>query len=83
MAVSQYSFDQTHEWLNVALAHYHRLRDDVEEADQYGNGYIALSVSPKVLRRLGHAALAHANSMERWTDDVYLQDLSSGSDDID
>ena len=83
MAVSQNRFDQTHRWLDLALAHYYRLRDDVGEADQYGNGYIALSVSPKVLRRLGYAALAHANSMERWTDDVYLQDISSGSDDID
>ena len=83
MAVSQNRFDQTREWLDVALAKYFRLRDDVEEADQYGNGYIALSVSPKVLRRLGKAALAHADSMERWTDGVYLQDISSGSDDID
>ena len=83
MAVSQNRFNQTHRWLDLALAHYYRLVNDVQNSDYEGDGYIVLSASPKVLRRLGKAALAHADSMERWTDGVYLQDISSGSDDVD
>lgn len=83
MAVSQYSFNQTHEWLKVALSRYYQLRDDVEKSGHDGDGFIMLSASPKVLRQLGNAALAHANSMECWTDRVYFEDLSAESDDID
>ena len=83
MAVSQNSFNQTHKWLRVALTQYHQLRDDVEKSGHDGDGFIMLSASPKVLRQLGKAALAHAESMEQWTDDVYLDDISDTSDDID
>ena len=83
MAVTQESYDQTHERLDIAMAEYHRLRDDLEKTFSLGDGYIVLSASPKVLRQLGKAALAHAESMEQWTDDVYLDDISATSDDID
>ncbi len=76
MTVSEHRFGFTRDRLNNALNEYHRLREEVQEADLDDNAFIVLSDSPRVLRNLAYAASAHARSMQDWTDDIYWRDLS-------
>lgn len=76
------SFNNTRERLHDALATYHEKRQELE-ASQQDDGENVLIVGaniPGVLRDLAHAALDHAEVVERKMDSLYQRQLFGESD---